>query len=65
MHEIHCRRNIVLCPVCDEAVPKSNLADHHEENHTETPCPLCKQSITKDHLDDHTVILNNTLFLTT
>lgn len=53
MHEPHCRRNIVLCKVCDEPVPKSQLEEHHEENHVEAPCELCHKRMAKDHLEQH------------
>ena len=55
MHEPHCRRNIVLCKVCDEPVPKSQLEEHHEENHVEAPCELCHKRMVKDHLEQHQV----------
>lgn len=55
MHTLHCHRRIKLCPVCNEPVPKEQMEQHHEDNHTEAPCDLCGQGIMKDQLEDHQV----------
>uniref|UniRef100_A0A3Q1F042 XIAP associated factor 1 n=1 Tax=Acanthochromis polyacanthus TaxID=80966 RepID=A0A3Q1F042_9TELE len=31
LHETHCSRFLCLCPECDEAVPRDQLAEHKEE----------------------------------
>ena len=41
MHDVHCRRNILLCSVCDEPVARSELDDHMSEEHTH--CPECNK----------------------
>ena len=43
MHEVHCRRNIVLCSICDEPVARSEMDDHMAEEHTH--CPECNQQV--------------------
>lgn len=35
LHETHCSRFLCLCPDCDEAVPKDQLSQHREEQHTQ------------------------------
>lgn len=35
LHETHCSRFLCLCPDCNEAVPKDQLSQHKEEQHTQ------------------------------
>lgn len=56
MHEVHCRRNIILCKHCGEPVPRTEVDDHYEEYHIEVACDICNASIEKQKMDDHKVV---------
>jgi NAD-dependent SIR2 family protein deacetylase len=59
IHEIHCRRNIVLCDKCKEPIPKSDLQTHIEETHVPVKCDLCDESVEKNLVDDHKVSMSD------
>jgi len=53
VHEVHCVRNITLCPHCDDPVAKSDLERHVAQQHTKVTCPHCSLSLTKSELEQH------------
>ncbi|XP_059140016.1 TRAF-type zinc finger domain-containing protein 1-like [Physella acuta] len=53
MHEIHCRRHIVLCEHCDEPIPQTELEQHFNELHAKVPCDKCQEKISKDCMEKH------------
>uniref|UniRef100_A0A3B5L810 TRAF-type domain-containing protein n=1 Tax=Xiphophorus couchianus TaxID=32473 RepID=A0A3B5L810_9TELE len=53
LHESHCKRFLSVCPDCDEAVPKDQLSQHFEEQHTKVNCSKCNKKIERCHLEDH------------
>ncbi|KAM6932879.1 XIAP-associated factor 1 [Xenentodon cancila] len=53
LHETHCSRFLCLCPECDEAVPKDQLKEHREEQHSLVKCSKCNKKIERRHLQDH------------
>ncbi|CAJ1066108.1 XIAP-associated factor 1-like protein [Xyrichtys novacula] len=53
LHESHCRRFLCVCPDCDETVPREQLDQHREEQHTKVRCSKCNQKMERCHLMDH------------
>ncbi|XP_022623363.1 XIAP-associated factor 1 [Seriola dumerili] len=53
LHETHCSRFLCLCPDCDESVPREQLNQHREEQHTQVKCSKCNQKMERRHLMDH------------
>ncbi|XP_044057842.1 XIAP-associated factor 1 isoform X2 [Siniperca chuatsi] len=53
LHETHCSRFLCLCPDCDEAVPREQLNQHREEQHTQVRCSKCSQKMERCYLMDH------------
>ncbi|XP_076061838.1 uncharacterized protein LOC143037466 isoform X2 [Oratosquilla oratoria] len=45
VHAVHCQRNITICPLCNEAVPRSQFNSHNESNHKEVSCQKCGVTI--------------------
>ena len=55
MHEVHCRRNIVLCKICDEPYPRSEMNEHIAESHADVYCDQCHEKMEKQDLEKHLV----------
>ncbi|XP_053502842.1 XIAP-associated factor 1 isoform X2 [Ictalurus furcatus] len=53
MHEAHCQRFLCLCPDCEELMPKDQLEEHREEQHTPVKCKKCNMKMEKCKLADH------------
>ncbi|XP_045149459.1 XIAP-associated factor 1 [Echinops telfairi] len=53
LHEAHCMRFLVLCPTCEEPVPKKELKEHFEDKHMEVKCAMCRQTMQKYLLEVH------------
>ena len=53
VHEVHCVRNITLCPHCNDPVAKTDLDNHIAEQHTSVTCPQCHASLMKSEVDQH------------
>lgn len=52
MHEIHCQRNIGMCPVCKEPFPKSDMDIHVATEHCQVTCK-CNKKLEKRQLKKH------------
>ncbi|XP_074641490.1 uncharacterized protein LOC141899217 [Tubulanus polymorphus] len=53
MHEVHCKRNIVLCPHCDEPYPRIELDAHIDDEHTDVQCTKCRKVMEKNMVENH------------
>ncbi|XP_028275490.1 XIAP-associated factor 1 [Parambassis ranga] len=53
LHETHCSRFLCICPDCDETVPRDQLAQHREEQHTQVRCSKCNKKMERCQLLDH------------
>uniref|UniRef100_A0A8C8THI9 XIAP associated factor 1 n=1 Tax=Peromyscus maniculatus bairdii TaxID=230844 RepID=A0A8C8THI9_PERMB len=42
LHEAHCLRFLVLCPECEEPIPKSKMKEHAEAVHQQKQCPALR-----------------------
>ncbi|XP_027720276.1 TRAF-type zinc finger domain-containing protein 1 [Vombatus ursinus] len=52
IHEIHCRRNIGMCHLCKEPVPKSEMKAHVELEHSQVTCK-CNMKMERRQLTNH------------
>ncbi|XP_022265960.1 TRAF-type zinc finger domain-containing protein 1 isoform X3 [Canis lupus baileyi] len=52
IHEIHCQRNIGMCPVCKEPFPKSDMESHMATEHCQVTCK-CNKKLEKRQLKKH------------
>ncbi|XP_028913698.1 TRAF-type zinc finger domain-containing protein 1 [Ornithorhynchus anatinus] len=52
IHEIHCRRNLGICHICKEPIPKSEMKNHMELEHTQVTCK-CNMKLEKWQLKNH------------
>ncbi|MEJ1282024.1 TRAF type zinc finger domain containing 1 [Cricetulus griseus] len=52
IHEIHCQRNIGVCPVCKEPFPKSDMDVHMATEHCQVTCK-CNKKLEKRQLKQH------------
>uniref|UniRef100_A0A8D0GS70 TRAF-type zinc finger domain-containing protein 1 n=1 Tax=Sphenodon punctatus TaxID=8508 RepID=A0A8D0GS70_SPHPU len=52
IHEIHCSRNIGVCRLCKESIPKSEMKTHIELEHAQVTCK-CNMKMEKVHLEEH------------
>ncbi|XP_076452734.1 uncharacterized protein LOC143288271 [Babylonia areolata] len=53
MHEVHCRRHLVLCEHCQEPVPRTEMEQHFTDVHAKVPCSQCSLELEKDQLEAH------------
>ncbi|XP_006870522.1 PREDICTED: TRAF-type zinc finger domain-containing protein 1 [Chrysochloris asiatica] len=52
IHEIHCQRNIGICPICKEPFPKCDMETHMAAEHCQVTC-RCNKKLEKRQLKTH------------
>ncbi|KAG9487787.1 hypothetical protein GDO78_007526, partial [Eleutherodactylus coqui] len=52
IHEVHCRRNINICKLCKEPIPRSDMEDHYAREHAPVTCK-CGMTMEKCMLEEH------------
>ncbi|XP_066116631.1 TRAF-type zinc finger domain-containing protein 1 isoform X1 [Saccopteryx bilineata] len=52
IHEIHCQRNIGVCPICKDPLPKSDMETHMAAEHCQVTCK-CNKKLEKRQLKNH------------
>ncbi|XP_071998910.1 TRAF-type zinc finger domain-containing protein 1 isoform X2 [Engystomops pustulosus] len=52
IHEIHCRRNIAICKLCNEPIPRSDMEEHYDSEHAPVTCK-CNKTVEKCSLEEH------------
>ncbi|XP_071447740.1 TRAF-type zinc finger domain-containing protein 1-like isoform X2 [Hetaerina americana] len=53
MHSMHCARNITLCTICEEPVPRSEMDAHQAEFHSPKDCESCGEKLDVSQLTEH------------
>ncbi|XP_067866903.1 XIAP-associated factor 1 [Heterodontus francisci] len=53
IHEIHCKRFIQLCPLCNDPVPTAELQTHRDTEHQQVKCSLCHKTMEHCKLETH------------
>lgn len=53
LHETHCRRFLTVCPDCEESVPRDQLDQHRDEQHSQVRCSKCYKKMERCRLTDH------------
>ncbi|XP_014673700.1 PREDICTED: TRAF-type zinc finger domain-containing protein 1-like isoform X2 [Priapulus caudatus] len=53
LHQIHCQRNLILCPKCKEPVSRNRQKEHEEQLHALVTCVDCSDLIEIGKLDSH------------
>ncbi|XP_078468211.1 uncharacterized protein LOC144731080 [Lampetra planeri] len=52
LHETHCFRNLLICARCEERVPRTEMEEHMQSEHTEVTCK-CGKALERCKLEDH------------
>lgn len=53
MHEVHCKRHLELCPLCQEPVPRTEKDEHFKDVHAKVPCAQCSLEMEKVQMESH------------
>ncbi|XP_028938095.1 XIAP-associated factor 1 [Ornithorhynchus anatinus] len=53
LHEAHCLRFLVVCPICDQPIQRKAEKEHQAIAHQQVRCQLCQQSMQQYLLEEH------------
>ncbi|XP_043910182.1 XIAP-associated factor 1 isoform X2 [Protopterus annectens] len=53
LHEAHCWRFLSVCPLCNDPVPKEEMKEHQEKEHSQVRCKVCHEYVENCKMEEH------------